>query len=59
MKNSNKDIQVNEESFGYSYCQKLFGSAYIYTHELLKSKQCISIYTISVRGGEVSEENFG
>ena len=44
-KNSNKYIQVNEESFGYLYCLKaIFESAYMYAHALLKSNQWISIY---------------
>ena len=44
-KNSNKYIQVNEESFGFFILPKsYFDSAYIYTLALLKSKQWISIY---------------
>ena len=51
-KKRNKYIQVNEESFGYFYCLKLFESTYIYTHALLKSKQWISIYTSKRSIGE-------
>ena len=38
MKKHNKDVQMNEESFGYLYCLKGIESAYIYTHALLKSR---------------------
>ena len=39
-----KIIQVNEESMVIYIAYKLFESAYIYTHTLLKSKQWISIF---------------
>ena len=43
-KNSNTDIQVNQKILVIYIAKKLFESAYIYTHALLKSKQWISIY---------------